>query len=76
MDFFEAQQFKAIAAGTRHTLVLDEKGRLFGFGNNELYQLTDQQPVTNIDTPSQITVDGEIASIYAGYEVSTVFVNP
>jgi alpha-tubulin suppressor-like RCC1 family protein len=64
--------FKAVAAGTDHSLAIDNNGNLWVWGNNEYGQLGDGTSgyVNNKSSPMQIKVGTTFKAVAGGYSHS------
>ncbi|AEF90389.1 regulator of chromosome condensation RCC1 [Delftia sp. Cs1-4] len=60
----------AVAAGATHSLALDEKGRLWGWGSNHQGQLDQGLQAAYSPGPVRIAVPGRLSSLAAGLHFS------
>ena len=57
----------AVSAGYDHSLAIDENGQLWGWGNNNLYQVGNGTN-TNILSPREILSGRKVVAVSAGYD--------
>jgi len=61
-----------IATGKGHSLFLTSCGKVFAAGDNEKGQCGQGKKSGNLETPKQISFDGEVVSVAAGAEFSVI----
>ena len=72
MSAFAGAELLMISANGEHVLVLDERGRLWGWGSNQNGQLSGELPLTNLPWPRLLSAH-EFADVQFEWIISSAF---